>query len=65
MLHKLISASIFALLAFTIMKLVNESFTHVYSSVEASVQKPYIKAQSIYDLANSPNATNSAIGLAR
>lgn len=53
MLHKLISVSIVALVAVSIMQLINKSFTHVYKTVEANVQKPYAHAQSLYEQTNA------------
>lgn len=53
MLYKLVSVSVFALLAVSVIQLINKSFTHVYKTVETSVQKPYAKAQSIYEQSGS------------
>jgi hypothetical protein len=54
MLQKLISAALFAFLAIGLMQLINRSFSHVYTSVQTSVEKPYAHAQALYDQTSEP-----------
>lgn len=49
MVSRLISIVLFGLFAVAVIQLVNYSFTSTYKSIETSVEKPYAKAQSIYE----------------
>lgn len=49
MLTKIIPVLIFAAAAICIIQLINRSFSYTYKSIETSVEKPYAKAQQIYE----------------